>query len=54
MKKEKDKIGKERRFYNSVAFIMIIIMASVIGFKATLLGIIFLLILKLLRFLDLY
>lgn len=54
MRKERNKETKERRFYNFVAVIMLVIMASIIGPKATIIGIIFLLILKLLRFLDLY
>ena len=54
MRKERNKETKERRFYNFVAVIMLVIMASIIGPKTTIIGIIFLLILKLLRFLDLY
>lgn len=54
MRKERNKETKERKFYNFVVVVMLVIMASIIGPKATILGIVFLLILKLLRFLDLY
>lgn len=53
-KKNNDKIPWERKFYYAVAFGMILILASLAGPKVTILGIIFILILKFLRFIDLY
>lgn len=53
-KKNNDKISWERKFYYAVAFGMLLILASLAGPKVTILGIIFILILKFLRFMDLY
>lgn len=44
----------ERKVYNTVCLIMIIILASVAGFGITLLALLFYAILRLMKFLDIY
>lgn len=47
-------MSNERKFYNMVVCIMLLLLASVAGFGITLMAILFYGILKLMKFLDIY